>query len=70
MSIHSRLCDDIAAWRRSTEFYQREADERSRAGDEQAAEIYRQGIVSIAGWIERLSNKRMEIERIVNAPGR
>lgn len=64
MSIHSRICDDIASWRRREEFYQREADELSRVGDERGAEIYRQGIVSVAGWIEHLNNEKTKIESI------
>ena len=64
MSIHSRICDDIASWRRREEFYQREADELSCVGDERGAEIYRQGIVSVAGWIEHLNNEKTEIESL------
>jgi len=63
VSIHGRICNDIATWQRRNEDYQREADILSRAGDEQGAKIYRQGIVSIAAWIEHLDNERMEIER-------
>ena len=64
MSIHSRICDDIAAWRRREEFYQREAGELSRVGDEAGAKIYRQSIVSVAGWLEHLNNEKTEIESL------
>jgi hypothetical protein len=61
----SRLCD-IAFWRRHLEFYQREAIELARVGDDEGSTIFRQGAASVTDWIETLNRQKVETGRNVS----
>lgn len=67
MSIYRALCTDIASWRRRIEYYQREAIELSRVGNEDEATIYRQGVASAIEWTETLNRQKEEIEGLCHA---
>jgi hypothetical protein len=69
MSIHGGLKAELASWKRRVEYLQREAAEWSRAGFEDDAKIYRTGADVAAEHVERLSNRKMELEGLRHALG-